>query len=182
MTPRDLLAIPRVVELLGQWPFDFAIGPEESPCFHVEERSFELFAGDGGGNVFAFLDDGSEAEERPILYVSHEGRAGVIARTLEEAIRLFLAVPDWKDLLKFSGGGNLDVMVEAQPRIEERLVSEVPEIVAIRRELGALLGLEPLPDAARVLHRNVKAYDVVVASNDDGEPCDPLFNRFTLGN
>jgi hypothetical protein len=116
------------------------------------------------------------------LYVCHEGQAGVIAANLDEAVRLLIAAPYWRDLLKFSGGGELAHMLHAQSLLETDLQEEEPEINSVREELERLLNVQRLEDPILTIHRNVSRSEAAVkVTNGEGEPFESLFNTFVPG-
>jgi hypothetical protein len=92
----DALRSRPVPRLLADY-FDFILNPiaKARPWFRVmgNHRS-EVIAGDGSGNLYALLSNDGEATA-PLLYVCHEGQAGVIARSLQEALQLFVSAPYW---------------------------------------------------------------------------------------
>ena len=70
-------------------------------------ESFQPIAEDASGGVYLIGSGGR------ILYVTSDELAGVIAVSLADALSLFVAFPYWRDLLKFSGGGDLTEMKRA---------------------------------------------------------------------
>ena len=127
---------------------------------------------------FALLGN-RETGSRPLLYVCHEGQAGVIAASFAEAIRLMIAAPYWRDLLKFSGSGDLANMLRAEPLLERELTEDEPQIEAVRAELESLMGVERLQNPVHVLHQNVIAFQASLrVISTDGEVFDSLFNSF----
>ena len=180
MTPETLWSLPRVVELLA-WPIDFAPELNESePWFRVvTNTTIEVIGGDAAGNVFALLGDSAAAHLRPLLYVCHEGQAGQIAANLQEAVRLFIAAPYWRDLLKFSGGGDLQHMAVAHDLLEAELQEEEPGIDSVREELERLLCVKRLENPVSTIHHHVSRSDGVMrVTSHEGEPFDSLFNTF----
>lgn len=183
MIPEQLRASPRVIELLATVAdFDLDAHGEE-PWFRLaNDQVYEVIGADTAGNLFALVGDSKFSQDRSLLYVCHEGQAGLIATSLEEAVRLFIAAPYWRDLLKFSGGGQLSHMAQAQALLEADLHVDEPEIDSVRQELEGLLRVERQSDPVRAIWQNVTAGERTTrVTSDDGEPFDSLFNSFVPG-
>jgi hypothetical protein len=158
-------------------PFDFRVAtdPREPVWFSVDgAESIELIGENGAGGAFVRLEGSPR-----VLYVSSEGEAGIIAANLDAFVRLIVACPYWRDLLTFSGNGNLDEMRRAAPVLDGATLDEEDDLDEARAFLIAELGLEP-DDPVGALHRAVSTSDVVVRA-PDGTPCAPLaFGRSTI--
>src|SRR4051794_13606612 len=85
---------------------DFGLLDEDVPGWFALESGepFQVIARDGTGGRFCLCGAG-EAQSRRLFYVSSEGQAGTIARSLEEGLQMMISLPYWRDCLKFSGGG-----------------------------------------------------------------------------
>jgi len=94
----------------------------------------------------------------------------VIARDLTEGIRLMIAHPYWRDLLKFSAGGKLAEMRTVLPYLERELRDDEPDIERHRSFLRKRLRLAESDDPIAALH-----YAASVLSGFDR-----LFNTFSL--
>ncbi len=140
----------------------------------VSGERFECIAADATGSLF-FLGDSSGR----IAYVTSEGQAGVVAASLEEFLSLLLAHPYWRDLLKFSGGGQIAEMRRAVPLLRAELAQFAPELEADKHFLMSRLGLTLEADSLAHLHEAVRtgAHYVSVKA-PDGTPFDSLFNKF----
>ena len=144
----------------------------------ADDGPFEIVAGDGAGNRFALLG-ACASEPRPLLYVDHDGAAGVIAGSLQEGLQIIVDVPYWRDLLKFSGGGKLAPMQRAVGHLERALDEEVTDIGRLRAEVRRELSLAPLPDAVTSLHQTLATWNGRPRVLWDGQyPCDSLFGQF----
>jgi hypothetical protein len=100
LSPEALSANGEVTERLLAFDFSFALERQRPGWFSVDGLDDVTQVGsEGSGGTFVLLSPG------PVLYVSSEGRAGIIAATFEEFIQLIVACPYWLDILKFSGGG-----------------------------------------------------------------------------
>lgn len=170
-----LAANDELVECLG-WSFDLRIDIEvdEPVWFTVEGiRKLEPIGREGAGGLFVRLPDAR------ILYVSSEGEAGVIAADLDAFIQLVAVHPYWKDLLKFSGSGQLVQMRRAAIAMEAMTLSEQDDLEDARSFVKSALGLAEPEDAVAALHRAVSTSDVTVRT-PYGITCTSLFNRFTI--
>jgi hypothetical protein len=175
LDPDRLQTYPDVVDELS-WTFDFVaeLQPRDPPCFSVDGGTkFRLIGRDGAGGQFAELADGA------ILYASSEGQAGIIASGFEEFIRLLIALPHWRDVLKFSAGGQLDQMRRAATALESSGLGEEEELAEARALLKAVLSLTDPDDPVGTLHRAVSAAGVTIR-DPYGNSCMSLFNRFTI--
>ena len=115
MDPFDLIAQDeRIADALNV-PFEIELQDEYDEWYRIEGADYRVVAGDGGGNQFVRLGNG------PIVFINHESYAGVIAESTQEFFELIVNAPYWRDLLKFSGGGQLSEMRRVQPLLEQGL-------------------------------------------------------------
>src|SRR4051812_23683955 len=99
ISPEVLTADSEVVARLGGLDISFA--PDDEPWFTIDGiESPRQIGSDGSGGAFVLLP------AQNVLYVSSEGRAGIIAGTFEAFVQLVVARPYWLDILKFSAGGD----------------------------------------------------------------------------
>jgi hypothetical protein len=115
-----------------------------------------------------------------VLYVSSEGRAGVIADNFDAFIQLVVAHPYWLDILKFSAGGDLQEMRRAAAALEATRDDE-DDINEAREEIRIRLDLPDAADPVGALYEAVAASDAIVRATD-GSPFTTLFNRFSIDN
>lgn len=142
--------------------------------------AFELIATDASGSEFAICQS-SKISGRPLLYVSSEGQAGVVARNLEEWLSTMVAIPHWHDCLKFSGGGKLEEMRRVLPFSEAEALQDSPQLESIRKKLRARLELPLLTDPVHSLFMAVTELSPIFpVLGSDGTPFDGLFNKFTV--
>lgn len=170
-----LAANDELVEQLG-WDFDLRIDIEtdEPVWFTVEGiTKFEPIGRESAGGLFVRLPDAR------ILYASSEGEAGTIAGDLDAFMQLVTAHPYWKDLLKFSGNGQLAQMRRAANAMEAMTLSEQDDLESSRIFVKKALGLPEPGDAVAALHQAVSTSDVIVRT-PYGITCTTLFNRFTI--
>jgi hypothetical protein len=173
----DLLRANREVQdrLIG--PFDFLVETDASEpvWFSVDGAdSIERIGRDGGGGTFVRF-----AGSPRVLYVSSEGKAGIVAADLDEFVTLMVTCPYWRDLLHYSNNGILDEMRRAAPVLEAATLDEEDDLDDARDFLISELGLEEPDDPVGALHHAVSTANVVVRAAD-GNPCTSLFGRFTI--
>ena len=184
LTPPDILAHSEVVEVLG-WPFDFEVDPDivdSRADFTIAGIQFyEVIAGDGSGNRFVLPGSPGDAT-RPLLFIDHECVAGVIGTTLAEGVQVIVTLPYWRDLLKFSGSGDLDEMRRARDLFEGEFEDEIRELeegfdlAAARARIRTALALPPLPDPVATLHANVMRFEGRFETTFiGGDTCSSLF-------
>ncbi|AQR70753.1 hypothetical protein BZG29_22380 [Janthinobacterium sp. LM6] len=164
-------------ELASQCDFDLGRAARDSSWIKLlPEKSFMVLAGESSGGVFLAYGEG-EIERRPVLYVSSEGHAGRIAANLTELIAMMLALPYWRDLLKFSDRGNLQEMRRTAGFSEQDFAEEYAEFPAARKRIADSLLVPAIADPVRLLHDCVHATDCSVVA-EDGWPYESLFHHF----
>jgi hypothetical protein len=173
LSPENLSANSEVVAWLGS--FDVSFAADEEPWFAIDGiESPRQIASDGSGGAFVLLPS------QNVLYVSSEGRAGIIADSFEALVQLVVACPYWLDVLKFSAGGDLAEMRRAAIALEATLDDE-DEVNEAREEIRAALDLPEPDDPVSALYEAVAASDAIVRTTD-GSPFTTLFNRFSIDN
>ncbi|MBR0784583.1 hypothetical protein [Bradyrhizobium iriomotense] len=173
LSPEALTAKGDVVARLGG--FDVSFTPDEEPWFTIDGiENPRQIGSDGSGGTFVLLPS------QNVLYVSSEGRAGIIAESFEAFIQLVVARPYWLDILKFSGGGDLLEMRRAADALEATLDDE-DEINEAREDIRTALALPEVNDPVGALYEAVAASDAIVRATD-GSPFTTLFNRFSIDN
>lgn len=171
LTPEVLTARGEVVAWLGS--LDVTFTPDEEPWFTVDGvDSPRQIGSDGSGGAFVLLPS------QNVLYVSSEGRAGIIAEDFEAFVQLVIARPYWLDILKFSAGGDLAEMRRAAGALEATLEDE-NDVNEAREEIREGLDLPEADDPVGALYEAVAASDAIVRATD-GSPFTTLFNRFSI--
>ncbi len=179
MSFHDLLKDDKVRRDLG-WPFEFDLSRAEpnftwltvSPAPEVE-----CIAGDSEGGLFLACGNGS-VETRDIIYASSDGQTGRLAGNLKTLIEFIVAVPYWRSLLQFSGGGQIDEMRRAAPYLEAKARDETPEVSAARERLLDRLSLQLPADPIAALHHSLTTSEYVV-EDEHGGAYATLFGPFT---
>jgi len=171
LTPEVLTAQGEVVAWLGSLDVSFA--PDEEPWFTIDgvESPRQIGSYSSGGAIVLL-------PSQNVLYVSSDGRAGIIAESFEAFIQLVVARPYWLDILKFSAGGELQEMRRAADALEATLEDE-DDINEAREEIGSALDLREADDPVGALYEAVAASDAIVRATD-GSPFTTLFNRFSI--
>ncbi|WP_034260891.1 hypothetical protein [Actinospica robiniae] len=136
-------------------------------------------AGDftGGG----FFECGEPAAFRPILYVSSEGQAGLIADDLVAAVELFVGLPYWRDCLTYSGNGDLAVMTAAARFLQRDFLAGDADAAREQAELARALGLRVASADVLLgrLHAAVSRTDPDYVFSDSTGRYEGLFGPFT---
>ncbi len=162
------------------WPFDFDLARAERDHSWLALSppvEFEIIAGEGAGGVYAAYGPGP-IEIRPILFVTSEGQAGRISADLTQLIGMLIAIPYWQDILKFSGGGDLEEMRKAANYMRREYDEDYPELPAARDRIISMFSV-PIPDDPIAdLHRSVNNTDCSAVASD-GWKYESLFNKFT---
>ncbi|MEV8099677.1 hypothetical protein [Kitasatospora sp. NPDC085879] len=149
---RDLAAaLWRVCE------FDLSRNDPGEPVRLSSGASLEGVAGDYTGGTFFLCGDSSR--DRSVLYASSEGQAGLIGRSLAEALEIIVGLPSWWDCLKFSGTGDLTVMRTTADHLRDDELRNEPGMDADRATIAQALDLElsSFPVLLAHLHAAVSA-------------------------
>lgn len=163
------------------WPYDFDLGrvyPDTSWITLRPPVKFHVLAGDGAGGVFLAYGEGTP-EDLPVLHATSEGQAGKIANSLRDAVALHIQLPYWRDLLKFSGDGDLAQMRRASPFLESEYSEDIPELTDAKARLLAALDVPVLDDPVAYLYQCTQGTDCTLVA-DDGSVWESLFNSFTI--
>ena len=168
LTPEALTANTEGEERLGEaFGLEFDIDPEQPLWFSVDGvEAIRQIAHDGAGGMFVQL-----AGKR-VLYVSSEGQAGILGADLDEFIKLLVACPYWRDILKFSANGDIDEMRRAAAFFEAARADD-EELQEARALLKSQLGLTEPGDPVGALHRAVCSE--VIVRGPYGPPFVSLF-------
>jgi hypothetical protein len=160
---------------------DFRVLDEPQPGWFAlaSGEPLRVVGRDGAGGRFCLHQppDGGTA----LLYISSEGEAGVLAGSLPAGLAVMIALPYWRDCLKFSAGGWLDEMRRARDQFEAELRARRPDIDEARSLLYRTLGITGPEAPLEALHTAVSgsASRQVVATRDRN-PFASLFNTFAV--
>jgi hypothetical protein len=155
---------------------DFALLDEDTPGWFALKSGepFRVIARDGAGGRFCLYRPAGK-RSKALLYVSSEGQAGTIAQSLAEGVQMLVALPHWQDCLKFSGGGDLRKMQEAQAWLEADLRRRQPDIGAVRQALYQTFELAAPPSPLESLRRAIAEGTAVVVATRDGSEFESLW-------
>jgi hypothetical protein len=161
---------------------EFGVLEGEIPDWFAVESGdpLQIVGKDACGGRFCLFPSSSDYSGR-LVFIDSEGRAGMIASSLLEGIQMMIALPYWRDCLKFSGGGDIAEMLRAQTRAERDLQRRMPDIGAIRNELLEAFGLAPLAAPVESLHGAVvEGASLKVIATCDGSRFASLFNEYVV--
>jgi hypothetical protein len=176
----ELKASAQVIDDLA-WPYDFDLHRADADASWITltpSVTFHVLAGDGTGGVFLAYGEGSP-DHLPVLHATSEGQAGKIANNLGEAVALHLQLPYWRDVLKFSGNGDLAQMRRAAPLLETDYMEDMPELPDAKARLLRALRVPALDDPIAYLHQRIRETDCTLVASD-GWVWESLFNSFTI--
>ena len=176
-----LAANPAVIDILG-WPFDFEICEPHLlssgwPILISEELI--VLAEDGSGGAYT-IQENIDPEKSSVVFLSSEGQAGKVAADLTELLAIIVALPYWRDLLKFSAGGELEEMRKAIPFLEDEILEDEPEIRSKMKLISKALNLPTLTDPVQTLFNSVKSGIAIEIKANDGSSYEGLFNTFSV--
>lgn len=137
--------------------FDLSRSDPGEPVRLSSGVALEGVAGDYTGGTFFLCGD--DSKDRPVLYASSEGQAGLIGHSLAEALEIMVGLPSWWDCLKFSGAGDLAVMRTTADHLRDDELRNEPGMDADRARLTEALDLElgAIPVLVARLHAAVSA-------------------------
>lgn len=176
----EVLRGDSVADLFWDW-CEFAALEEPAPDWVALEskQPLQVIGKDACGGRFCLFPATPDFSGQ-LLFIDSEGQAGVIADSLNDGIRMMIALPTWRDCLKFSGGGKLEEMRKAEALSTRDFRTEHSDADANRLKLSESLGLKPMADPLYTLHRVVSGgRKVGVIATVDGWRYDGLFGSFT---
>ena len=180
ITIDDLKSSSDVIEDLS-WPFDFEIDRADNDSDWITldpAQPFVVVAGEGTGGVFLAYGEG-DVVSLPILHATSEGQAGRVGSNLTEFLAILMAAPYWRDLLKFSGGGNLTEMRKTAVFMELEYAEDYPDLPAARDRVMSVLPIPQIDDPIKSLHDAVQSTDCTLIA-EDGWRYESLFNSFSF--
>lgn len=126
--------------LAASFEFDIDRGDDDQSARLSSSEPLESIAGDFTGGTFYLC--GSPDSERPVLYASSEGQAGLIAGNLHAALEIIVGLPYWRDCLTFSGDGDLAVMTKAAESLQRDLTQKDAEKIPDQKQAAETLSLD----------------------------------------
>ncbi|MBT2438743.1 hypothetical protein J7E93_01095 [Streptomyces sp. ISL-36] len=162
-------------------PFGFDIGRKAygDGLRLASGAPLEPIAGESAGGAYFLCAE--EDGRRPVVFASSEGEGGLIADDLADALEIIIGL-EWQDCLRFSGGGDVEVMQLSAQHLERSLARGNPEIATERAQVAAALSLRLVPVADLVLRLQEAASRTepdYVVTTEDGEAYDPPFGELS---
>lgn len=170
-----------LIGILSQY-YDFEIVEANSNTndnFFEVDVKVTIIAQDASGGVFALYGDGVE-EDLPVIFISSEGQAGKVGKNIEEFLSIMITCPYWRDLLKFSGNGQLSEMLKSQPFLEDEILKDIPEIESVKNKVFSMLSMCGISKPVETLYESMESKPYVHVSSLEGEKFDSLFNKFVV--
>lgn len=173
---KKIFKTPHVLDLLGQLEFEIQKNPTASDYFMIQNFVPPLvIAKDASGGEFGLVSKGSE---EILVYATSEGAAGVPAPNLKSYLSLLVAAPNWRDLCKFSAGGQIAEMKKAWKFIADENETSEAKRTAVRQALG----LDLISDPAQSIHQNILHFQkqIRIFSIDGQSEFESLFGPFKI--
>ncbi|UKS26613.1 hypothetical protein LOZ80_34720 [Paenibacillus sp. HWE-109] len=170
-----------LINFLSEY-YDFEIVEANSNTkdyfFEVDDKA-TIIAQDASGGAFALYGYGDE-EDLPVIFISSEGQAGKVGKNFEEFLGIMISCPYWRDLLKFSGNGQLTEMLKSQFFLEDEVLEDFPEIENVKNKVISLLSINELSKPVETLYESMVSEPYVLVLSLEGENFDSLFNTFLV--
>lgn len=145
----------------------------EPPMYTVEGvRDIQVIGRDSTGGQFLVSQVSGQ-----VFYFSSEGEAGALANDFATFMTIVVALPFWRDILKYSSHGKIAEIRRATGALEDDLFEE-EESVTSRDQLAELLELDEEIDVVAELHAAVSSK--IVIHDQWGNVTESLFGRFTI--
>jgi hypothetical protein len=169
------------IDLLLRSSFGFDIGRKHhgDGLGLASGARLESIAGEFAGGVYFLC---AEQEGRhPVVFASSEGEGGLLADDLADALEIVIGLP-WQDCLRFSGGGDVEVMQVSAQHLERSRDKYNPEIFEEAARVAAALSLRVLPVPELVIRLQEAASRTepdYVVTTEDGSVYDPPFGEYS---
>lgn len=148
-------------------------GNSEPPIYMIEGAGeIKVVGRDSTGGQFAVLQASGQ-----VFYFSSEGEAGAIAKDFATFITIVVALPFWRDILKYSSHGKIGEMRRATGVLDDDLFDDEESLMS-RDQLAELLDLDENIDVVAELHTAVSSN--VRIHDQWGNVTESLFGRFTI--
>jgi hypothetical protein len=177
----DLMQNTPDIHKLLQSSFGFDIGRKRcgDGLRLASGAPLEPIAGEFAGG--AYLLCAEEDGRRPVVFASSEGEGGLIADDLTDALEIIVGLA-WQDCLRFSGGGDVDVMQVCARHLERFLARDNPDLAKERAQVAAALSLRVVPVADLVIRLHGAASRTApdfVVTTEDGQAYDRPFGEYS---
>jgi hypothetical protein len=163
--------------LVYSFDFDLVDPPSEPEWFSVPNADCYVVARDATGGVYATCTLRTSGAQY-CIHVDTGGGSCVIARTELEAIALVVALPYWRDILRYSSGGALNEMRLVADELERDVLEDFPDLPLVRDHVRASIPLQELEDPVGLLHElAVRSPSDVSVLGPHGWPCQSLVGQ-----
>ncbi|MDA0567029.1 hypothetical protein LG943_22310 [Streptomonospora sp. S1-112] len=160
-------------------PFDFDL---DRPYWVGEDEGLrsgapkEAVAGRASGCGYFFCGEGGE--ERPVLYLSSDGRTSLVAENLADLLTLVVAAPWWPECLgRWREGAAGMRAAHARLRVEDA-EDYAPDLAGCQERVAAALGLDLSADVmGRLLAAARRTEPDFVLVHTEGHELDPIVPR-----
>ncbi|MFE4171479.1 hypothetical protein ACFRR7_05385 [Streptomyces sp. NPDC056909] len=169
------------IDLLLRSSFGFDIGRKHhgDGLRLASGAPLEPMAGESAGGAYFLCTE--QDGRRPVVFASSEGEGGLIADDLADALEIIIGLA-WQDCLRFSGGGDVEVMQVSAQHLERSRDKYNPEIFREGARVATVLSLRVLPVPELVVRLQEAASRTepdYVVTTDDGDVYDPLFGEYS---
>ncbi|MBO9128525.1 hypothetical protein [Bacillus sp. 165] len=168
-------------EILSEY-FDFELGDfslNTKNYFFKVDNSAKVIAQDATGGVFALIGEG-ETKDLPVIFINSEGQVGKVGHNFEEFFSLMITCPFWRDLLKFSGNGQVIEMKKAFPLLKDELIEDFPEIETVRKKILSELNLNLITNPIETLYESMSSQCNFNVYTLENEKVDSLFSSYVV--
>jgi 3-dehydroquinate synthase class II len=174
VTYETIAANSQLVEHLADLSDVQLVANSSEPAIYTVEGAgdIQVIGRDGSGGQFAL----SQATGQ-MFHFSSEGEAGAVAKDFATFITIVVALPFWRDVLKFSGHGKIAEMRRVTELLEDDLFED-EDVVTSRDQLAELLELDEEIDVVAELH--AAASSKIAIHDPSGNLAQSLFGRFTI--
>jgi len=145
--------------------------------FFIIDYQATVLAQDASGGIFALIED---IKDSPIIYVSSEGQAGKVGERFEDFIIVMVTCPFWRDLLKFSGNGQVSEMRRALPFLKDEILEDFPNIEEYKNMIISELSLWTISDPVQSLYNSIVSEPQIPVFSIEGGKFDSLFNSYVV--
>jgi hypothetical protein len=139
--------VPWVREVLV-YSFDFELLPTPRPVTDLEldgHDCYEVARTALGGRYIHCSPHPQPQTAKPggsfWMYAGPDGRAGIVARSEEQLLRLVVTLPYWLEVLDQAGENSLDALRRAATTVEHDVLNDMPDLLDVRDQLLKDLGL-----------------------------------------
>ncbi|MER5948157.1 hypothetical protein ABT127_19085 [Streptomyces sp. NPDC001904] len=182
MTPSDrllnLIQTTPEIDLLLRSSFGFDIHRKRyGNGLRLASGPLEVIAGESAGGAYFLCAE--QNGRRPVVFASSEGKGGLLAEDLADALEIIIGL-EWRYCLTFSGGGDVEIMQITAQHLERSRDEYNPDIDSEAVQVAAALSLRILPVTDLVIRLREAASKTepdYVVTDDDGQEFDLPFGE-----